>query len=131
MHLEIFVEKEFNNQAKRLSKKYRSLKNDLKVFRESLQNNPLQGTDLGNGVKKVRMAIVSKGKGKSGGVRVITYSIRQNADSIQIDLLIIYDKNEMPNVSDDFIKYLLQNRDNLKLRILPTNQYHADNDAHR
>ena len=52
MHLEIFVEKEFNNQAKRLSKKYRSLKNDLKVFRESLQNNPLQGTDLGNGVKK-------------------------------------------------------------------------------
>ena len=60
------------------------------------------------------MAIVSKGKGKSGGARVITYSIRQNADSIQIDLLIIYDKNEMPNVSDDFIKYLLKNRDNLK-----------------
>ena len=114
MHLEIFVEKEFNNQAKRLSKKYRSLKNDLKVFRESLQNNPLQGTDLVNGVKKVRMAIVSKGKGKSGGARVITYSIRQDADSIQIDLLIIYDKNEMPNVSDDFIKYLLKNRDNLK-----------------
>ena len=79
-----------------------------------MQNNPLQGTDLGNGVKKVRMAIVSKGKGKSGGARVITYSIRQNADSIQIDLLIIYDKNEMPNVSDDFIKYLLKNRDNLK-----------------
>ena len=45
---------------------------------------------------------------------VITYSMRQNADSMQIDRLTIYDKNEMPNVSDDFIKYLLKNRDNLK-----------------
>lgn len=114
MTVEIFSEKEFERQLKRLCKKYRSIIDDYERFLDNLENNPLQGTDLGNGVKKVRMAIVSKGKGKSGGARVITYSICQNADSIQIDLLTIYDKNEMPNVSDDFIKYLLKNRDNLK-----------------
>ena len=65
------------------------------------------------GGRKVRMAIASKGKGKSGGARVITYNLYQEEDVIVIDLLTIYDKNEISNISDDFITYLLNERENI------------------
>lgn len=99
MNVEFYVEDEFWAQAKHLSKKYRSLKSDLKTFRESRQKDPFQGSSLGKGIKKVRMAIASKGKGKSGGARVITYDIQQVDDTIQIDLLTIYDKGEIANIT--------------------------------
>ena len=70
MEVEIRVGSEFLIQFKRLSKKYRSLKSDIKDLKDSLVINPYQGTSLGKGVRKVRMAIASKGKGKSGGARL-------------------------------------------------------------
>ena len=60
----------FDVAAKRLAKKYPSFKDDLKVFSDSLQGKPLQGDELTPGIRKIRMAIKSKGKGKSGGARV-------------------------------------------------------------
>lgn len=54
MKVEFYVEDEFLAQSKRLSKKYHSLKNDLKLFRKSLEEDPFQGSNLGKGVKKVR-----------------------------------------------------------------------------
>ncbi|MEZ4776026.1 MAG: hypothetical protein R3D00_22810 [Bacteroidia bacterium] len=63
----------FDKQAKRLAKKYPSLKKDLTQLLQSLEDNPKQGTELGNNFYKIRLAIASKGKGKSGGSRVITY----------------------------------------------------------
>ena len=63
----------FDKQAKRLAKKYPSLKSDLKVLFESLINIPKQGTALGNNFYKIRITITSKGKGKSGGARIVTY----------------------------------------------------------
>ena len=113
MEVEIRVEAEFWTQAKRLSKKYYSMKKDLQEFKKSLIGNPYQGSSLGRGVRKVRMAIASKGKGKSGGARVITYNLYQEEDVIVIDLLTIYDKNEISNISDDFITYLLNERENI------------------
>lgn len=113
MKVELRVEPEFLWQTKRLSKKYHSLKKDLQDFKKSLFNDPYQGSSLGKGVRKVRMAIASKGKGKSGSARVITYNLYQEGDSIIIDLLTIYDKSEISNITDDFIKYLLDKRINL------------------
>lgn len=113
MKVELRVEPEFLWQTKRLSKKYHSLKKDLQDFKKSLFNDPYQGSSLGKGVRKVRMTIASKGKGKSGGARVITYNLYQEGDSIIIDLLTIYDKGEISNITDDFIKYLLDKRINL------------------
>lgn len=55
-----------------LTKKYRSLKSELENLGKELSENPTSGTPLGNDVYKVRLAISSKGKGKSGGARVIT-----------------------------------------------------------
>ena len=68
----IFSTPNFDKEAKALLKKYPSLPDDLELLFESLQHNPVQGTSLGNDCYKIRLAIRSKGKGKSGGARVIT-----------------------------------------------------------
>lgn len=57
---------------------------------------------------KVRMAIMSKGKGKSGGARVITYVVEEVDDDIVINLLTIYDKSEISSVSEQYLKSLIQ-----------------------
>ena len=69
-------------------------------------DNPSQGSDLGGGVRKIRMSIRSKSKGKSGGARVLTLNVLVRED-IDVTLLTIYDKDEISNVSDDYIKWLV------------------------
>ena len=80
---------------------------DMRAFSDSLQLNPEQGTPIRRGAHKIRIAITSKGQGKSGGARVITY-IRTELDTIF--LLDIYDKSERENIPDgdldDFIDYI-------------------------
>ncbi|MBO6187278.1 MAG: addiction module toxin RelE [Prevotella sp.] len=99
---------EFSRQFKRLAKKYPSLVEDYITFKQDLRENPFQGSDLGGGIRKVRMAIASKGKGKSGGARVITFNVNQlYEDTIRISLLTIYDKGEMASVSSNYIKWLV------------------------
>ncbi len=113
MKVQIYTEKEFERQLRKLAKKYRSIIKDYDAFLDELEKDPYQGSSLGKGVRKVRMAIASKGKGKSGCARVITYNLYQERDTIIIDLLTIYDKGEISNITDDFIKYLLDKRINI------------------
>ena len=68
---------EFERRAKALAKKYRSFEDDYNTFLDELERNPYSGTPLGGNTYKYRMAIASKGKGKSGGARVITYNLKQ------------------------------------------------------
>ena len=50
-----------------------------------------------------------KGGGKSGGLRVITFTVNKIDDrQVEITLLYIYDKSEMSSVSDKFIAFLLK-----------------------
>ena len=108
MKVSFILSDEFIRQFKRLAKKYSSLLKDYDTFKEELRKNPFQGNDLGNGVRKVRMSITSKGKGKSGGARVITLNVTQlEDDTIEITLLTIYDKSEISNVTDKYIKWLI------------------------
>ena len=72
MSYEISPHKKFLVEAKRLKKWYRSFNDDLEDFKKSLQEYPFQGAELCPGIRKIRMAIASKGRGKSGGARVIT-----------------------------------------------------------
>ncbi|MGP1475926.1 MAG: type II toxin-antitoxin system RelE/ParE family toxin [Phocaeicola sp.] len=109
MTVEIYLGEEFKRQFKRLAKKYRSLPTDFKAFVQGMGTDPMQGTDLGSGMRKVRMAIGSKGKGKSGGARVIVYHVETSHDHLEITMLTIYDKGELANVSDAYIKSLLAN----------------------
>ena len=75
MNFDIIPTPDFERALKALAKKHRSLKNDLLEFSKSLQMNPFQGVELCPGISKIRMAITSNGKGKSGGARVITYTV--------------------------------------------------------
>lgn len=96
---------EFERRAKKMAKKYRSFIEDYDKFLGSLEENPFQGTSL----DKTRMAVLSKGKGKSGGVRVLTYTVQKvNPEKIVITLLSIFDKSDIENVSDGYIKSLVK-----------------------
>ncbi len=74
MNYRITTSSYFDVAAKKLAKKYPSFKDDLKGLRDKLLKNPFQGDELSPGIRKIRMAIKSKGKGKSGGSRIITYN---------------------------------------------------------
>ena len=106
MNVKIIPSLEFNRQFKRLAKKYKSLPTDYLTLSKELKENPFQGSDLGHGVRKIRMAIGTKGKGKSGGVRVLTLNVLVSGDA-DVTLLTIYDKEEIDNVSDNYIKWLV------------------------
>jgi len=87
----------FDKQAKRLAKKYPSLKKDLFGLIEKLSDEPEMGTALGNNFYKIRLAITSKKKGKSGGARIITFiKITRNT----VYLTSIFDKSEKSSISD-------------------------------
>lgn len=95
----------FEKQAKRLSKKYASLKNELLELVQELKENPEQGTLIGRNCYKIRLAIASKNKGKSGGARVITNFVVTDKD---VYLLSIYDKSEKENLTDKELDELLK-----------------------
>lgn len=100
----------FEKQFKKLCKKYPSLPKDLATLSHLLEEDPTQGAFLGKSCYKIRLAITSKGHGKSGGARVITY-VKITAETIF--LLTIYDKAEKgdlePNELDALLEQLLPN----------------------
>ncbi len=95
----------FERQAKRLIKKYPSLKKELLTLILEVKEDATKGTSIGNNCYKIRLAIASKGKGKSGGARVITHLIYKN-DTVY--LLTIYDKSEIENLTDKEIFELVK-----------------------
>jgi mRNA-degrading endonuclease RelE of RelBE toxin-antitoxin system len=95
----------FEKQAKRLIKKYPSLKAEVSELIHSLSENPKQGTPIGNNCFKIHVAIGSKGKGKYGGARVITHLVVKES---VVYLISMYDKSEMPSISGKEIEELLK-----------------------
>jgi hypothetical protein len=95
----------FDRQLKRLSKKYPSLKAEYLHLIESLEQNPEQGTKLGNNCYKIRLSIASKGKGKSGGAWVITNFVITDHT---VYLLAVYDKSEKETLTDKELAELLK-----------------------
>ncbi len=94
----------FERQAKRLLKKFPSLRLELTDLVESLKLTPLIGTPLGNNCFKIRIAIASRGRGKSGGARVISYV---HIIETTVFLLSIYDKSIQADITDKELKDLL------------------------
>ena len=104
MNVTLIPSAEFLRNMKKLAKKYKSIGEDYRKLKQSLFDNPFQGVELGGGVRKIRLSIGSKGGGKSGGARVLTLTIliSENTD---VTLLSIYDKSEIDNVNDEYIKW--------------------------
>lgn len=104
MSFNLIATEPFERKLKRLAKKYKSLSTDLAPVFDELIENPTHGTPIGKDCYKLRIAITSKGKGKSGGARIITYVrvVKQT-----VFLMDIYDKSEQANISDKELLMLI------------------------
>ncbi len=98
MSFEIILTKSFKRSAKPLVKRHASFEQDMEGLQEELLTEPRSGDALGRDCFKIRMAIASKGKGKSGGARAIT-CVKIVGETIY--LLTIFDKSEQESISDN------------------------------
>jgi mRNA-degrading endonuclease RelE of RelBE toxin-antitoxin system len=106
MSYKIELTDNFKNEAKKLIKKYASLRTEIIELGKELAENPTSGTPLGNDVYKIRLAIASKNKGKSGGARIISF-VKIIDETVY--LLSIYNKGNKDSISDKEIEELIKN----------------------
>jgi len=104
----VLTTRSFERDAKSLLKKYVSLRSELIELGDVLAENPTLGTSLGHDCYKIRISIKSKGKGKSGGARIITYVVTEKSEVI---LLTIYDKQVKADISSKELRTLLEDLD--------------------
>ena len=110
MKFEIQTSSYFDAEAKRLAKRHRSFIDDLQDFRDSIVKNPYQGTELSPGIRKVRLTIGSKGRGKSGGARVITFTYLIDEKDGVVILLLLYDKADAGSVKMNVVRQIIKDR---------------------
>ena len=103
--MKVRVSEDFKIAYKRLKKRHKSLQADFENLLASLLVNPNQGVELTDGVRKIRLAITSKGRGRSGGARVI---IRARIVEDELQLIYIYDKADYDNISDTYLRDILK-----------------------
>jgi hypothetical protein len=108
MKINFLVTPEFDRSYKALKKKYPSTKTDVEKFKKDFSENPKTGDDLGGGFRKVRMAVKSKNRGKSGGARIITYELYIKESEGAIILVDIYDKSEIATMQESEYKTILK-----------------------
>ena len=108
MTYEILTSSYFDSEVKRLAKRHRSLADDLEAFQGELLKNPYQGAEIAPGIRKIRMAIASKGLGHSGGARVITLTYTVSERAGEIILLLIYDKADASSVKVNDVKKIVK-----------------------
>ena len=99
----------FRKQAKRLSKRYKSLPSDIQKIVNALKLEARPGTSLGGNTYKIRVAVTSKNRGKSGGARLISYVY---VEKESVYLITIYDKSEIDNLSDAELRLLISEVEN-------------------
>jgi mRNA-degrading endonuclease RelE of RelBE toxin-antitoxin system len=105
MNYKIIVTRRFAKEMKRLAKKYPSLKREYAALIDTLTASPFTGTLLRHHCYKIRLSIASKGKGESGGARIIT-CVYARAEMVY--LLTIYDKSEIGGVTDGDLSEMVQ-----------------------
>lgn len=119
MNVSINITKGFKRQAKPLLKKYVSLKAELLELQVNLSENPTMGVQTGEDIYKIRLKVKSKGKGKSGGLRVITFVetiiitdvINEDESAFSVNLIAIYDKSDTESLSISEIESLIKEID--------------------
>ena len=84
-----------------------SLPDEIKQLEKILLKQPNTGIPLGGNVYKIRMACESKGKGKSGGFRVITYLVDEQVNGTDIYLITMFDKSEDSSIKVSQIKKII------------------------
>lgn len=109
------ITKSFKAAAKPLLKKYPSLSKDLLTLETELSGNPKLGIPIGNNTYKIRLKISSKGRGKSGGARVISFvettligEVNVVNENIIVNLITIYDKADIGTITDKELRELIK-----------------------
>ncbi len=105
MSYKIELTENFKKEAKRLIKKYASLRTEILELGKELAENPTTGIPLGYDVYKIRLGVASKNKGKAGGARVITF-VKIIDETVY--LLSIYSKGEIDSLTDNEIIDLIR-----------------------
>jgi|AntRauMFilla1563_2_1112583.scaffolds.fasta_scaffold80783_1 mRNA-degrading endonuclease RelE of RelBE toxin-antitoxin system len=105
MASKVILTESFKKDAKKIAKKHKSIGNDIKLVIEKLEDDPYLGDRIGVQSYKIRFAIKSKGRGKSGGGRLITYinisaESKIENDQIYIYLVAVYDKSVVSMIPD-------------------------------
>jgi mRNA-degrading endonuclease RelE of RelBE toxin-antitoxin system len=108
MSFEIQTTSYFDTEAKRLAKRHRSFIDDLEDFQKNLLKNPYQGTELSPGIRKIRLTIDSKGRGKSGGARVITFTYLVDEKDGVVILLLLYDKADASSIKMNVVRKIIK-----------------------
>ena len=108
MSFEIQTTSCFDTEAKRLAKRHRSFIDDLQDFHDELLENPYQGTELSPGIRKIRLTIDSKGRGKSGGARVITFTYLVDEKDGVVILLLLYDKADASSIKMNVVRKIIK-----------------------
>jgi len=106
MKYNVVLTPDFKKYFKKLYKKYPSLKNDLLKVIGVLEDDFEAGISLGHNLFKIRLAIESKNKGKSGGARMIYFFV---SDDNEIYLVHIFDKSDFENIPKNVILQMLKN----------------------
>ncbi len=116
MKTEVRITRSFRKAVKSLLKKYASLLDELADLEAELLKHPRLGTPLGSDAYKIRLKIKSKGKGKSGGARIISHLeteligiVETKEELIIVNLIAIYDKSETESITDKELKKLIRN----------------------
>lgn len=107
----VFLTPHFHKKAKRLLKKYKTLSKSLAALEEDLLANPQIGNSYGANIYKIRVADTSKGTGKSGGFRVITYLVKESEDGTDIYLITIFDKSEEASIKKEEVLKIVRSLD--------------------
>ncbi|HYV92619.1 MAG TPA: type II toxin-antitoxin system RelE/ParE family toxin [Chitinophagales bacterium] len=108
MSNKIFTIPLFDSKYKKFLRKFPSLPDEMKELQSQLLGNPFQGANYGSGIYKIRVASKSKGRGKSGGFRVITYLIDKRPTGIEIYLITIFDKSEESTLTKEEVKKIIK-----------------------
>ena len=108
MSFEIQTTSYFDTEVKRLAKRHRSFIDDLEDFQKNLLKNPYQGTELSPGIRKIRLTIDSKGRGKSGGARVITFTYLVDEKDGVVILLLLYDKTDASSIKINIVRKIIK-----------------------
>ena len=104
----VYTTPEFDKQFKKFKKKFRSLEKEMSDLIELLEKEPEQGTKIGDNLFKIRLACKSKGTGKSGGFRVITFNVEVEVNDNETYLITLYDKSERENIPKNKLHELIK-----------------------
>jgi mRNA-degrading endonuclease RelE of RelBE toxin-antitoxin system len=104
MNYKTEIDKEFSKEFKIVLKKFPSLKSDFQNILDNIEKELNLADDLGNGFKKIRINIKSKGKGSSGGGRVITYETIIAIENKLVLFVSIYNKGDYDSIDLSILK---------------------------